>query len=228
MKTFISLILVRGFGFMCDATDVGQESAKRWFFLSTKAPKCNIETIDDMSVPGTGGLAGCVSTSSCGTLRFINSIRDECEDREIEVELGTAPGPVGPTGPTGPAGPTGPTGPQGPRIIVERRTGLARSFCGGAEGCFAIARCPMGHIATGGGYRFNIGPPPAENSNESEFPPIPGLSVFVQTSYALPGADGNFNNPRAWRVDAVVTGSPDLQNTFLTTLVYCEREAELV
>lgn len=68
-------------------------------------------------------------------------------------------GTAGPTGPTGPAGPAG-TGPQGPKGDTGA-PGLSgyevRSYDYDlvSGGGIATMTCPVGKVATGGGYRLN-------------------------------------------------------------------------
>ena len=82
-------------------------------------------------------------------------------------------------------------------------------------GCRAVATCPEGYTATGGGYRFFTGIRD-ETGDTREFPMITGLEVDVQSSFGVP-----FGSPTSWRVEAIVTDKPDDDPVTLTTFVYC-------
>ena len=97
-------------------------------------------------------------------------------------------GPPGPPGPPGPAGPAGPAGPEGPRgdpgvegppgppgfASTEVWESLPVAY-GRAPGLYtASVQCPMGYVATGGGYRILSAPPPfsiVESFPVGVFPP---------------------------------------------------------
>ncbi len=128
-----------------------------------------------------------------------------------------AQGPPGTPGAQGPPGTPGTQGPPGPlsgdiRVgfspALEDYNGNICSRPGASNGCRAVASCPAGFAATGGGYRVNIDGPNAATPDDDLYPPISTLKVNAQSSFPVGFVPGNPSTPaNGWRVE--VTASDD-------------------
>lgn len=91
-------------------------------------------------------------------------------------------GPAGPQGPTGAAGATGPAGPPGPAGTVTVNDVLLNFSIGPGE-TTAVAECPEGEMATGGGFRVTGTPGDWQQPYVSASRPLVEVDQFgVSTS----------------------------------------------
>jgi hypothetical protein len=117
------------------------------------------------AIPSDGRFTACYQTSRSILDRIVVLAEpgEQCPNTYSRVswpaqESGGAQGPAGPQGPVGPAGPAGPIGPQGvagPRGLAATAqrskvdlTVVKRDVRGGSS---AVAECPTGYRAVGGG-----------------------------------------------------------------------------
>lgn len=90
-----------------------------------------------------------------------------------------ATGPAGPAGPTGGTGPSGPTGPAGANGATK--VTVVSSQCGPTPCTNAVASCPAGQRATGGGAYA------AGNQSLFGSRPVPGGSGSTPTGWEALG-----------------------------------------
>lgn len=148
---------------------------------------------------GHGGDAtlvhGCVHKSS-GIVKVV-SADETCPPQHDAVDWGIV-GPPGPAGPAGPAGPTGATGPAGPTGLqgpagapgadgvsgYEVVTVCDPAGCGGNlnDTKAAIANCPPGKRALGGGADVDVLPIVALNTS-MPFPVGPSPTGWLGRAY---------------------------------------------
>lgn len=117
------------------------------------------------AIPADGRFTACYQTSNSILDRIVLLAEpgEQCPNTYSRVSWpaqasGGSQGPAGPQGPVGPAGPAGPAGPQGPAgprglaaSTQRSKVDLAvvkREVVGSSP---AVARCPTGYRAVGGG-----------------------------------------------------------------------------
>ena len=102
------------------------------------------------AIPAADGvITACVHRN--GNVRLIDAEAGAaCQANETDVTWGQEgpQGPPGPQGPQGPQGTQGAQGPQGPAGVSGRVVVQAAVNASGA----ALAQCPQGKVALGGGY----------------------------------------------------------------------------
>ncbi len=177
--------------------------------LALVAAAAAIAIATSVAAWGHGGdpalVHGCVQQSS----RIVKIVgADEACPPSYEALDWSITGPPGPAGPAGPAGPQGPEGPQGPAgpsgvSGYEVVTVCSPADCGGNvnDTKAAIASCPAGKKAIGGGASVDILPVVALNTS------VP----FPQGSPA----------PTGWLARAYETTPEDLFGWTLEVIVIC-------
>jgi hypothetical protein len=96
---------------------------------------------------GSGGVInGCYQQAN-GQLRLIDPATGSCRDSEESISWNQ----TGPPGPQGSPGPAGPAGPQGPPGVSGYQVVRGETVFGATGTYTAVANCPDGKKALGGG-----------------------------------------------------------------------------
>ena len=109
-------------------------------------------------------------------------------------------GPAGPAGAAGPAGPAGPTGPAGPAGTTGAAFHESDAAAGPGARAFAIAACPTGQRALGGGTYLGDSTPDKQDAINRSAP----VNSTGGTGFTLlaPG-----QTPNAWYGEAFNAGT---------------------
>ena len=174
-------------------------TSRRAVVLAVVAALAATGTIAWATIPDAAGVVhGCYQKVN-GQLRVIDlDAGQTCRPSELAISWSeTGPqgpqgpqgpaGPQGPQGPQGPAGPTGPTGPAGPAGVsgYEVVTICSPADCGGNldDTKAAIAHCPAGKHALGGGAIVDVLPVVALNTSHPDPQSSPSPDGWLARAY---------------------------------------------
>src|SRR6266542_2473765 len=147
-------------------------TSRRAVVLAVVAALAATGTIAWATIPDAAGVVhGCYQKVN-GQLRVIDlDAGQACRPSEVAISWSET-GPPGPPGPQGPQGPTGPAGPAGPAGVsgYEVVTICSPADCGGNldDTKAAIAHCPAGKHALGGGAIVDVLPVVALNTSHPD------------------------------------------------------------